>query len=53
MTKSRDTELTTGLMAESTKVTGMMESNMERVNSQIARESVRMGNGTMESVFVG
>ena len=53
MIRSRDSEHTTGQMAGSTKATGMTESNMEKVNSRTAKESVSMANGITESVFVG
>jgi hypothetical protein len=53
MIRNRDMEHTIGRMAGSMRDTGMTESSTAKVNLQIAKESVSMGNGIMESVYVG
>lgn len=51
--KSMDSVYITGLMAEFTKETGLMENNMGRENTYYRMELSRLGSGSMERGLIG
>ena len=53
MIKSMEWAPTTGLMAKLTKVNGLMESSMEKLDSQTQRDEASWASGKMESVLNG